>query len=277
MTECTPGIAIIGAGTLGRQIARLLAVRDEDITLFDTDPAIARKAAETATRLARSDHPGSAIGRIAATGDLAGAVSGRWLVIECIPERVDLKAELFGELDRLTPVHTILTSNSSSIPASRLISGVRHPERVANAHFYNGSIAVEVMGCGRTDPAVIRRLMEAFRACGLRPFEVRKESVGFIYNRIWAAVKREALEIVAQGIATADEVDAIFGHVEQGQAGPFRRMDGVGLDVVLDIERNYAAEYPGLPAGPRALLESYVAGNRLGQKTGRGFYDDYPG
>ncbi len=271
------GIGIIGAGTLGRQIASVMGVRGEDIRIFDVDSSASHQAARIAQIAAQervhSIDDGS-VGTITAVNDLAEAVSDAWLVIECVPEKVELKARIFAELSRLSSPSTILASNSSSIPTSRLIENVLRPERVANVHFYNGGIAVEVMSCGNTDPAVLSHLMTSLKKYGLKPFEVRRESVGFIYNRIWAAVKREALSIVHEGVALPEEVDAIYNCIE-GQEGPFRRMDWVGLDVVRDIERNYAVEHQGLPDGPQELLDTYVEKGWLGQKTARGFYNDY--
>src|SRR5262249_17777406 len=132
---------------------------------------------------------------------------------------------------------------------------------------------VEIMSCGRTDPAVIRLLMEAAPMFGLEPYLVRRESVGFIFNRIWAASKRESLAVVAEGVSTPEEVDAIFSRILGGPAGPFRLMDAVGLDVVLDIEENYAEVREGIPTGPRELLREYLRRGRLGRKAGHGFYD----
>jgi 3-hydroxybutyryl-CoA dehydrogenase len=117
--------------------------------------------------------------------------------------------------------------------------------------------------------------METAPSFGLVPFRVRRESVGFIYNRIWAAIKREALAVVAEGVATPEEVDHIFELTLGARNGPFRRMDRVGLDVVLDIEEHYAAIREGIPDAPRRLLREYVANGWLGAKSGRGFYDDY--
>ena len=111
---------------------------------------------------------------------------------------------------------------------------------------------------------------------GVYPFEARRESTGFIFNRVWAAVKRESLEVVAEGVSTPQEVDRMFEINTGSAAGPFRMMDRVGLDVVLDIEEHYCAEHPEYPVGPRRLLRTYVRQGLLGVKSGAGFYDDYP-
>jgi 3-hydroxyacyl-CoA dehydrogenase len=110
---------------------------------------------------------------------------------------------------------------------------------------------------------------------GLVPFRVRCESVGFIFNRIWAAIKREALMVVHEGVATHEDVDRIWREAFGTAAAPFRMIDQVGLDVALDIEEHYAAIRDGVPEGPRRLLREYVHRGHLGVKAGRGFYADY--
>ncbi len=271
-------IAVIGAGTLGRRIALMLATQGGDVRI--SDPSAEQR--EAAVRYAEGLLPevvdqiaGGRTGAVRAVDDLAAAVDGVWLVVEAVPERLEVKRPLFTDLDRLAPTDAVLASNSSSYPTSHLVSCVQRPERLVNTHFYMPPerTAVEVMSCGQTDPAVIALLMEVLPSYGLRPFEVRRESTGFIYNRIWAAIKREALAVVEEGVATPEEVDELFGLNLGTTRGPFARMDAVGLDVVLDIEEHYAGERPGLPEGPRRLLREMLEAGRLGEKNGRGFYD----
>ena len=273
-------MAVIGAGTLGRRIALMLATQGGEVRIFDTSP----EQQTAATEFVESELPGllerlpeGSPGRAVASADLAEAVARTWLVVEALPERLELKRQVFGELDQLAPGDAILATNSSSYPSSEMIDRVSRPERVVNTHFYMPpiSIAVEVMSCGRTDPRVMGLLMQTLTSYGVVPFEVRAESVGFIYNRIWAAIKREALAVVAEGVATPDEVDRIFTVSLRAPMGPFRMMDLVGLDVALDIEEHYAALRDGIPESPRLLLRDHIDQGRLGMKSGRGFYDDY--
>jgi 3-hydroxybutyryl-CoA dehydrogenase len=274
-------MAVVGAGTLGRRIALMLATQGEEVRIFDISPA--QRAAAAA--FVEAELPALVAGRREAVGghviapaDLADAVADAWLVIEAVPERLEAKRETFAELDRVAPANAILATNSSSFPSSRLVDAVSRPERLVNTHFYMPPRvnAVEVMSCGHTDRAVIDRLVDRLPAYGFEPFEVRAESVGFIYNRIWAAIKREALTVVAEGVATPEEVDRIFRVASASASnGPFRTMDVVGLDVVLDIEEHYAAVRDGIPEDPRRLLASYIDRGRLGVKSGKGFYDDY--
>ena len=171
---------------------------------------------------------------------------------------------MFGDLDRLAPEDAILASNSSSYPTSQFIDGVSRPGRVANTHYYRPPEVnvVEVMSCGNTTDEVIARLFERLPAYGLLPLKVLKESEGFIYNRIWAAIKRESLAVVAEGVSTPEVVDQLFQGVHGSREGPFRIMDKVGLDVVLDIEEHYAAK-AGSETGPPSMersIHSYSTG-----------------
>jgi 3-hydroxybutyryl-CoA dehydrogenase len=216
-------------------------------------------------------------GRVSADADLGDAVRNAWLVVEAVPEKLELKRQIFGQLDELSAADAILASNSSSYASRMFLDKVHHPERVLNIHFYMPpkQNAVDVMSCGETDRDVIDFVMATLPQFGLYPFEARRESTGFIFNRVWAAVKRECLEVVAEGVSTPQEVDRMWEINTGSAAGPFRLMDQVGLDVVLDIEEHYCAEHPEYPEGPRRVLRGYVQQGRLGIKSGAGFYD-YP-
>jgi 3-hydroxybutyryl-CoA dehydrogenase len=273
-------IAVIGAGTLGRRIALMMSSQGGEVRLYDkvqNSREEGVKFVEETLPLILPSIPNSRAAKVTGTADLTAAIAGAWLVFEVIPEHLDFKIELFGTLDQLSSPDAILASNSSSYPASQFINKVNRPERVLNTHFYMPPDirAVELMSCGRTDPEIIDFLMERFPHYGLVPFRVRKESVGFIFNRIWAAIKRESLLVVAEGVSDPADVDRFFTLFTGAKAGPFRNMDMVGLDVVLDIEQHYASIRPGIPEGPRELLRSYLAKGWAGRKTGRGFYDDY--
>ena len=273
-------VAIVGAGTLGRRIATACVAGGADVRVFDISDEHRRAAGAFI-----SDHVGaftSALGLdpprtagVQLADDLQDAVAGAWMVVEAISEDVGLKTELFGELDRLAERDAILASNSSSIPSRLMISRVEHPERVLNTHYYRPpeNNAVELMSCGRTDAGVIDALVERLPRYGFVPFRVRRESDGFIFNRIWAAIKRECLMVVEEGVATPDDVDELWSLFTRRGIPPFRMMDRVGLDVVLAIEEHYASVRPGVPEGPRDLLRRYVGDGRLGEKSGGGFYD----
>ena len=273
-------VVIDGAGTLGRRIASVYAAGGSDVRIFDLSAEqreaardyVGEHLAETQRQLGlRSDRAG----RVEVSGDLREAVAGAWMVVEAVPERVDLKTEVFGDLDRLAEPDAILCSNSSSIPTSLMIGRVDHPERVLNTHYQQPPElnSVELMSCGETDDGVIEALMGKIPHYGLVPFWVRRESDGFIFNRIWAAIKRECLMVVEEGVASPEDVDRMWEIFTSAGVPPFRLMDRVGLDVVLAIEEHYAAVREGVPEGPRRLLHEYVDRGRLGTKSGRGFYE----
>jgi 3-hydroxybutyryl-CoA dehydrogenase len=273
-------VLIDGAGTLGRRIAAVYAAGASDVRIFDLSTE-QREAARDYVQehLAQTQqtlglHPARS-GRVEVSDDLQEAVAGSWMVVEAVPERIDIKTEVFGDLDRLAEPDTILCSNSSSIPTSQMIHKVEHPERVLNTHYQQPPElnAVELMSCGKTDEGVIQALMEKIPQYGLVPFWVRRESDGFIFNRIWAAIKRECLMVVEEGVALPEDVDALWEIWTRAGVPPFRLMDRVGLDVVLDIEEHYAAVREGIPEGPRNLLRGYIDQGRLGAKSGRGFYE----
>jgi 3-hydroxybutyryl-CoA dehydrogenase len=273
-------VAVIGAGTLGRRIALMFAAHGAEVNIYDLAEAQRHAAVDYVSQnlpALAEGLTGVVPGHVSAQADLAEAVHDAWLVVEAIPERLELKIQVFGQLDELAPADAILASNSSSYASRMLLDKVQRPERVLNIHFYMPpkQNAVDVMSCGKTDRAVIDFVIATLPQFGLYPFEARRESTGFIFNRVWAAVKRESLEVVAEGVSTPQEVDEMF-QLNTGSAGPFRMMDQVGLDVVLDIEEHYCAEHPEYPEGPRRLLRAYLQQGRLGVKSGAGFYDDYP-
>jgi 3-hydroxybutyryl-CoA dehydrogenase len=273
-------IAIDGAGTLGRRIAAVYAAGGTGVRLFDLSEE-QLKAAQSAV----VDHidevrkvlglDAARTGEVEVSSHLGEAVRGAWMVVEAVPERLDVKREVFGQLDQLAEADALLASNSSSLPTSQMIEKVEHPERVLNTHYQQPPElnSVELMSCGRTDDRVIDALMEKVPEYGLKPFHVRRESDGFIFNRVWASIKRECLMVVEEGVASPEDVDEMWKIFTKPGIPPFRLMDRVGLDVVLNIEEHYAAVRPGLPEGPRKLVRKMIDEGRIGVKSGRGFYD----
>lgn len=274
-------IVVVGAGTLGRRIAAVFAAGGSDVRIADLQEAqreaalayISETLPELTERLAQHGKAPVA-GSVIAVEQVADALSGAWLVVEAVPEKLEIKRPLFGDLDRLADHDALLATNSSSYASRMVIDEVTNAERVFNMHFAMPptSMAVELMSDGQTSEGLLEEVAEELRRFGLAPFIAHAESTGFIFNRIWAAIKREALAVVAEGVSTPEDVDAIMRANMGLPAGPFALMDQVGLDVVLDIEEHYAAETPTLPSGPRELLRRYVEAGKLGRKTGEGFY-----
>jgi 3-hydroxybutyryl-CoA dehydrogenase len=214
------------------------------------------------------------VGSVTATGSLEEALDGAWLAVESVPERLDIKTPLWGEIDAAAPPDTIFATNSSSFPSRLMAEKVRDKTRLCNTHFYmppqiNG---LDLMSDGETDRGLLDTLLTVLPEFGLHPFEARKECTGFIFNRVWAAIKRESLAVVAEGVARPEDVDGMFKVNFGVAAGPFQMMDLVGLDVALDVENHYCEEFAHLPKKSRDLLQSHVNAGKLGVKTGEGFY-----
>jgi 3-hydroxybutyryl-CoA dehydrogenase len=273
-------IAVDGAGTLGRRIAAVFAAGGSRVRIFD--PSADQRDAALAFCTEQVDDFKETLGvapqragAVEAADDLESAVLSAWMVVEAAPEKVEVKREVLAEIDRLADPDAIVASNSSSLPTSQLIGGVAHPERVLNTHYYMppGMNAVELMSCGATDEGIIEALMGKLPDYGLAPFHVRRESDGFIFNRIWAAIKRECLMVVEEGVASPADVDGMWNIFVRGGIPPFELMDRVGLDVVLDIEEHYASIRPEIPEGPRRLLRDRIEQGHLGVKSGQGFYE----
>jgi 3-hydroxybutyryl-CoA dehydrogenase len=271
-------VAVIGAGTLGRRIALMFASRGGSVRIFarraEQRADAVQYVTEALPKLLGDRGFGEAGGAVAA-GSLEEALDGAWLAVESVPEKLDVKIATWERIDRAAPPDTIFATNSSSFPSRLMADAVRDKTRLCNMHFYMPPEvnAVDLMSDGQTDRGLLDTLLTVLPEFGVHPFEARKESTGFIFNRIWAAIKRESLAVVADGVARPEDVDGMFRINLGVAAGPFQMMDLVGLDVVLDIENHYAAQNPHLPENVRELLRSYVSDGKLGVKTGEGFYN----
>jgi len=218
--------AVIGAGTMGRQIAALIAGSGRPVRIWDAEPGMLtaareRIATETRTlpdlpryahhqfRLEPPNDLDALLTRIALADSLADAVAGADIVIEAVREDLDTKLALFAELSRLAP-DAILTTNSSSLPSSQIAPAVDHPGRFLNTHFFApvwSRPMVELMGSGATRPEVMAAVERFGKSLGLVTAVVRGDSKGFIINRVWRAVKRESLRVVDEGHADPADVD----------------------------------------------------------------------
>ena len=270
-------VAVIGAGTLGQRIALMFASRGGPVRIYarrDEQLAAAKQfVAENLPRVIDGRGFGEP-GVVATTTSLAEALDGAWLAVESAPEKLEIKIPLWGEIDKLAQADTIFATNSSSYPSRLMAENVSDKTRLCNTHFYMPPEvnALDLMSDGETDRGLLDTMLAVLPEFGVYPFEARKECTGFIFNRVWAAIKRESLAVVAEGVARPEDVDGMFEVNWRVPAGPFRLMDLVGLDVALDIENHYCEEFPHLPKKSRDLLQSYVDAGKLGLKTGEGFY-----
>lgn len=280
-------VCVVGSGYLGTQIGVLCARYGYMVSMQDIS-AEALRASEKAVReyvqewiVAGdiSELDGDNIKqRISYTVDLADAVQGAGIVIEAVVERLDVKRDVFKKLDELCDPSVIFATNSSSIKVSRIEGATQHPGRLLNMHFYSypwrRGILELMRGTHTTDEA-----MEAAKhfstSIGVTPLMVLKESTGFIFNRVWRAIKKECLTVVDEGVASFEDVDRAWISLYGTDIGPFGMMDRIGLDVVRDIELVYYRESGDPSDKPPKILLDKINRGEFGVKTGKGFYT-YP-
>ena len=279
-------VCVFGAGTLGWQIA-LQCASQYPVYLYDlSSEALVRALSNITNELDKWVQVGeistevkeSTLQRLVIEADPVKAVEGVGLVIEAVPEKLELKRRVFGELDAVCGVDTIISTNSSSIRVSLIEDVTGRRDRVLNTHFYSApwrSRIVELMKGSMTSDETITCVEGFMKSIGMLPFVVRRESTGFIFNRVWRSVKRECLHLVDEGVASFEDVDRAWMSYFETEIGPFGLMDKVGLDVVRDIENVYYGESKDLRDLPPKLIIEKIERGELGVKTGRGFYS-YP-
>ena len=276
-------VAVIGAGTMGRGIAQAFAQAGYATTLYDVDPDAARRARET---IESTLEKGVARGKIDAQEkeraleglrletDLGDAVIDADLAIEAVPESLELKREMFAELDARCPERAILASNTSSLRISTLAAETERPERVAGLHFFNPVHVmklVEIVAPEGVSQEVVGTLRRAVESLGKKPIVVR-DVPGFATSRLGIALGLEAIRMVEDGVASASDIDAAMELGYNHPMGPLKLTDLVGLDVRLAIAENLAREIDGRRFAPPTLLREMVAEVKLGRKSGIGFY-----
>jgi len=276
-------VALVGAGFMGRQIAYRCLSHGYEVWLVDDSlDALARTrqtlADDLQTRSELASRKDEILNLLHATTDLQEGVAQADLVIEATPERLETKREVFARLDALCPEYTILATNSSSLRISRIEDVTQRLDRVLNLHFFapvEDRPVVELMGGSATSPETIERVRQFARGLDMTPLIVRRDSTGFIFNRVWRAVKRECLHLVDQGVASFEDVDRAWMYLYKTPYGPFGQMDMIGLDVIRDIEMVYYQESGDEADRPPQFLQDMIARGDLGVKTGKGFYT-YP-
>ena len=275
-------ISILGTGTMGRGIGYLATVAGYDTVLFDADPAAldaARAAIESILRKGvekgKLDESAAtaAMERLHLVPDLEPAVSGADLIIEAVPENLEMKVELFGQADLFCGAETILASNTSSISITELASHVERRDRFVGLHFVNPPHVmklIEIVRGDRTSEATIDQAREVAERMGKTPIVVR-DAPGFATSRLGVAIGLEAIRMLEDGVASVEDIDRAMELGYNHPMGPLRLTDLVGLDVRLGI-----AQYLSSTLGPRfeppQLLRDMVAQGQLGKKTGQGFY-----
>jgi 3-hydroxybutyryl-CoA dehydrogenase len=281
----TAVIAVIGAGQMGSGIAQVCALAGHQVVLRDvSEAATARGMAAIAAGLERmlaKDRLDEAA-RAAALANLrtatdAAAVAGADLAIEAVGENLELKLAVFRELAAACRPDAILASNTSSISLTVIAAAVPHPERVIGMHFMNPVPVmplVEIIRALQTSDATYATVEALARALGKTPVSV-KNSPGFVSNRVLIPMINEAICCLHEGIAGAEEIDAVMRLGMNHPMGPLALADLIGLDTVLAIMEVLHDGFGDSKYRPCPLLKEMVAAGRLGRKSGRGFHD-YP-
>jgi 3-hydroxybutyryl-CoA dehydrogenase len=280
-------VAVIGAGVLGAQIAMLAANAGYTTKIYDPVEGAFEKTytkiwndlkAKGVTPLIAWEKWETAKNGVKQVGSIDEAVKDAQLIIEAVFENIDLKNKIFKELGEKSPKDCIIATNSSSIPVSRMEAASGRPERCLNIHFYfplQGVNMVDIMGGTKTLPEVFKTGVRWIISVNCIPLKAHKEILGFVFNRVWRAVKRETLYMWGNGFVDYRDSDRAWRVFTGMKEGPFALMDKVGLDTIYDIEMVYY-NHSKLPHDkpPDALLEMVKRGE-LGVKSGKGFYT-YP-
>jgi 3-hydroxybutyryl-CoA dehydrogenase len=276
-------IAVIGAGTMGRGIAQAAAQAGYATALHDRDHDQLERAREGIEKtLARgvergkvsAEEKAGALERLRTDPELAGAVLDADLVVEAVPERLELKREIFAELDAQCPDTAILASNTSSLSIGAIAEATGRPERVVGLHFFNPVHAmklVEVVVPSGVASAVRKAALAFVRSLGKTPIVVG-DSPGFATSRLGLVLGLEAMRMLEEGVASAADIDTAMTLGYNHPMGPLELTDLVGLDVRLAIAAHLARTIDPARFAPPRILEELVAQGKLGRKTGEGFY-----
>jgi 3-hydroxyacyl-CoA dehydrogenase len=278
-------VGIVGAGTMGRRIGFQCVIRGVKVRLFDIRPEAAQDAVgairglieerEADGRLPKGTLA-AAMPRLSISPTLEDCVSRADMVIENVPENVDLKRSVFAEISRYSGEESLLATNTSSIPGSQIADAVRRPEKFFNFNWGKpDDVRVEVMANPRTAPGSIAAALTFLKKLGMITIQIKREIMGYGCNRIWRAVKKEVLFLIEGGYMSPEDIDRGWMLEWETEVGPCGVMDYIGLDVVRDIELNYFKASGNPSDRPPRFLEEMVAQGKLGMKTGEGFYK-YP-
>ncbi|MDQ3556143.1 MAG: 3-hydroxyacyl-CoA dehydrogenase family protein [Gemmatimonadota bacterium] len=276
-------VAVVGAGTMGAGIAQVCAMAGYDTFLFDSrsggvDAALGRIRAVLEKGVERGKvsaaERDTAIGHLFGASQLREAVRDAGLVIEAIPESLELKSDLFRRLHREAPAHAVLATNTSSLSVSRIAAATGRPERVVGLHFFNPvhlMRLLEVVRGAETANATLSASLEFARSLGKEPIVV-SDTPGFASSRLGVVLGLEAMRMVEQNVASPEDIDRAMELGYNHPMGPLRLTDTVGLDVRLGIAEYLHAELGSEQYRPPEILRRMVAEGRLGKKSGRGFY-----
>jgi len=275
-------VTVLGTGVLGSQIAFQTAYSGFEVSVYDIDEAAIAKARQRFDALVEryeQEVPGAdgpklhtALARIGFFTDLGAAVADTDLVIEAIPEVLELKRQTYARLGQLAPGKTIFATNSSTLLPSKMKDATGRPDRFLALHFANEIWkynTAEVMGTDDTDPKVFDALVDFAAAIGMVPIPVRKEKAGYVLNSLLVPLLNAAAELAAGGYADPHDVDKVWRSATGAPLGPFQIYDVIGLTTPYNILSNGDEHEQQLAAWLKA---NYIDHGKLGVASGEGFY-----
>lgn len=282
--EQLKNVCVVGAGNMGHQIALQCALSGYRTVATDVSMA----ALEKAERFCDSYLPGrvekgkltedaskKARSLISFTSDLKEAAKDADLVIEAVLERLDLKRKIFADLDQFAPSEAILATNSSYIVSSRIADVTRRMPQVVNVHFFNPALVmklVEVVQGPHVSDETAQCMLDFSRKLDKEPVLVRKEVDGFLLNRIFSAISKEAQWLLEMGVATVEDIDKACVYGAGHPMGPFRLMDLTGIDLTYDIGMSHFYASGDRADLPTPSVVQKVTEGKFGRKTGEGWY-----
>jgi 3-hydroxybutyryl-CoA dehydrogenase len=279
-------VLVVGAGTMGQQIALQCAGHGLSVVMLDADPAALTRARAQLGGMAAAlaGDPAftgvdlvQAVAAITYETDPATAAVDVDVVSESVPEDPALKGAVFAELDRWCPERTVFASNTSSLLPSMYAEASGRPDRLAALHFHQpvwSANIVDVMPHPGTSAETVELLLGFAVRIGQIPIQLHKESPGYVFNAMYNALNREAITLATNGVATVEDIDLAWTTVTKMARGPFGMLDFVGIDTAWHITNYWATvtQDPQLLANA-AWLKTYVDQGHTGVKTGKGFYD----
>lgn len=282
-TMKTRRVAVIGAGTMGHGIAHVAAMARMDVALFDVFEGAAEKGLGkicenlekgVARAKVTEDERNAALAHLRVAKSVDDAAGNADLVIEAVVESLDVKTALFADLDRVAPAHAMLATNTSSLSVAKIAAVTSRPDRVIGMHFFNPvhiMKLLEIVVHDGTSDATRDETLAVARAFGKEPIVVR-DVPGFASSRLGICIGLEAMRMVEQGVASAEDIDKAMELGYNHPMGPLRLTDLVGLDVRLSIAEYLHRELGSESFRPPDVLRQMVAEGKLGKKSGQGFY-----